>query len=405
MSNMMIPEHWRTLLGSNDCPDVLKQGFPTRRWEGWKYTDISNVINYQFKLPIETDTDLDGLTVDKIENSIQIVLVDGVLSRALSQIADLPEGIRVTEQNDPVQRSTSVEAQQPFVDVNNVLVNCGILIEVQAGAIITQTIHLLFVNTGSQQDTMWHWRHQLLIGKNAQVSIVEEYTSQTQACYFNNIVFDIALAAGAQLKICKLQQESENAYHIANTQVSQQDNSRIESYSISLGAALSRDDLAFDLRGMGAECAVRGLYLAKNKQHMDHHTVIRHLASHCTSEQMYKGIVTHAARAVFNGKILVAEGTVQTIAHQSNHNLLLSSEAEIDTKPELEVYADDVQCSHGATVGQLDQHVLFYLQSRGISLEQAQRLLMSAFIEDVISHVNEISLQKYIQKALLRKEF
>ncbi|MCH9643720.1 MAG: Fe-S cluster assembly protein SufD [Gammaproteobacteria bacterium] len=379
---------------------LLARGFPTRQWEDWKYTDVSAITNHCFRLPEQLAVSAVP-PLEKIQNSIRIVFVDGVLSEPHSELNLLPPGVTLEK---PTKMAACTDVDQPFVQLNDALMFNGAVIKVADNIVVKPIMHLLFISTDSQKNAQCHWRHHLSLGRHTKLTLVEEYYSQSLHCYFNNIVNHLSVGAGAHLNYYKLQREGHAAFHIANTKVQQQADSHVESCSISLGASLSRDDVCFHLQEQGAECHLHGLFLAKDKRHIDHHTVIEHAASHCHSEQLYKGVASQQGRGVFNGKIVVPDAIKQTVAHQANHNLLLSNQAEIDTKPELQIYADDVECSHAATVGQLDENALFYLRSRGIDEARAKRILMAAFIEEVILKLQNQVLQQYIKQALLHKE-
>jgi Fe-S cluster assembly protein SufD len=279
----------------------------------------------------------------------------------------------------------------------------GLFLYVPKNVKIEKPIQCLFISTQEFQDSMQHLRNLIIVEENSQVTLFETYVSETEKKYFNNIVTQIYLGNHSQINYYKYQQESENGYHIANTQIHQQANSCVNSFHFSLGSQLAREDLAVSLNQSGAECALYGLYLLDNRQHIDHHTRIDHHVSNCTSYELYKGILAAQSVGVFNGKIIVHPQAQRSNAQLVNQNLLLAKTAEINTKPELEIYADDVKCSHGATVGQIDDESLFYLRSRGIEEQTAQNILTYAFASEVINQIKDFKIKEYIINCVKRK--
>jgi Fe-S cluster assembly protein SufD len=243
----------------------------------------------------------------------------------------------------------------------------------------------------------------IVAGEASIATVIESYVSLGEDTYFTNAVTEVFTAPGARLDHYRLQEESEQAFHIATTQVNQQRGSNYTSYAISLGGEIARHNLNVALTDEAIETTIDGLYVVTGNQHTDNHTVIDHQKPHCASHQLYKGILDGRGRAVFNGKVFVREGALLTDARQLNKNLLLSAEAHVDTKPELEIFADDVKCSHGATVGQLEDEELFYLASRGIGQEKARALLTYGFAEDVISKIKLKSIREQLDRIVLDK--
>jgi Fe-S cluster assembly protein SufD len=278
-------------------------------------------------------------------------------------------------------------AASAFAALNTAFMADGGLLCVPDDTIIESPINLMFLSTPRDASFVSHPRNILVLGRNSSAVVIESYIGLRDAEYFTNAVTEVFLGPGSKLVHYKVQQESTNAFHVGGMIVKQDRDSRLESHSISLGGALARNDLETTLAAEGAQVVMNGLYMAGGTQHVDNHTKIIHEKPHTRSEEYYRGVLDGRARAVFNGKVIVKENAQKTDAHQSNANLLLSGDAEVDTKPELEIYADDVKCSHGATVGQLDQDMLFYLRSRAIPEETARNLLVFAFAEDVIDRL------------------
>ena len=265
--------------------------------------------------------------------------------------------------------------------------------------VLPKPVHLLFVSAGHR--TMSNPRTLVVAGSRAEAHIIESYVGEGE--YFTNAVTELALGEGAVIDHYKLQCESAAASHIATVQGFQERSSVFTSHSISLGGALVRNDINSTLNGPGCECTLNGLYIVGGEQHIDNHTALEHAMPHCASREYYRGILSGRATGVFNGKIIVRKDAQKTDAIQSNKNLLLSAEASINTKPQLEIYADDVRCTHGATVGQLDAEAMFYLRSRGISADEARRVLITAFASDVVDRVRVAPLRTEIERLVREK--
>jgi Fe-S cluster assembly protein SufD len=287
-----------------------------------------------------------------------------------------------------------------FTALNTANVNDGAFVFIPRDKAVEAPIHLLFVST---ENALSHPRALILAEENSSATVIESYVSLHEAVSFSNAVTEVVTQADAVLDHYRLQLESESAFHIGTTQVAQARGSRYASYAVSLGAAIARHDMNIKLNDERTETELDGLYVATGEQHCDNHSTIDHAFPHCASKQLYKGILDDKARGVFNGIVYVREGAVQTDAQQLNKNLLLSAHAHVDTKPQLEIFADDVKCAHGATVGQLEDEQLFYLAARGISTERARALLTYGFAEDVISKIKIASVHKALDQAVLNK--
>ena len=275
------------------------------------------------------------------------------------------------------------------------------MIRVGDGVVLRDPVHVLFVSTAPGEAVVTHPRVLLLAGDNSQVSVIESYAGLRDAGYFTNAVTQIDAGAGSVVNHCKILRESLQSYHVAGVQARLARSAVVTSNSITLGGALVRNDIGVVLDGEGAECTLNGLYLAGWKQHIDNHTTIDHASPHCASHELYKGILDGDGRAVFNGKIIVRQDAQKTDAKQSNKALLLSERAQVNTKPQLEIFADDVKCTHGATVGQLDEDALFYLRARGLGREEARRILIQAFATDVLNRIRHKPIQVELGRTLL----
>ncbi|MFN0108997.1 MAG: Fe-S cluster assembly protein SufD [Blastocatellia bacterium] len=396
--------------------------FPTTRVEAWKYTNVAPILKTPFRQLL--DLELDGLTTETIapftfaeSRQSQLVFVNGLFARELSNVAALPGGVTVSnlaevpaELGKTVGNHLGVYADyrdQVFTALNTANIGDGAFVHIPKGKAVETPIHLLFLST-STEATVSHPRVLIVAEEGSIATVIESYASpqtnlNAEAVYFTNAVTEVFAAQGAVLDHYRLQEESERAFHIGTTEVHQQSKSNYTSCAISLGGQIARHNLNVAVTDEHIETTIDGLYVVTGNQHADSHTVIDHQKPHCASHQLYKGILDGRGRAVFNGKVFVREGALLTDARQLNKNLLLSPEAHIDTKPELEIFADDVKCSHGATVGQLEGDELFYLASRGIPQERAQALLTFGFAEDVIRKIKLKSVREQLDRMVLDK--
>jgi Fe-S cluster assembly protein SufD len=418
---------WLAHLRQRAAESFETLNFPTTRVEEWKYTNIAPILKRPFRQVF--DLDEHGFTAENIapltcaeSRCSRLVFINGVFARGLSNLSALPSGVTVCNLAEvPAEHAKVVSdhlgvyadyRDQTFTALNTAVIGDGAFVYIPKGKVVEAPIHLLFLSA-AKEPTVSHPRALVVAGEGSVATVVESYFSPSiylpapflgaADVYFTNAVTEVFVAEGATLDHYRLQEESERSFHIATTQTHQERDSHYTSYAISLGAEIARHNLNVALVGEGIETTIDGLYVVTDKQHTDNHTVIDHQKPHCTSHQLYKGILDDQGRAVFNGKVFVREGAVLTDARQLNKNLLLSAEAHVDTKPELEIFADDVKCSHGATVGQLEDEELFYLASRGISADKARALLTFGFAEDVISKIKLKSVRTQLDRMVLNK--
>ncbi|MEE9552180.1 MAG: Fe-S cluster assembly protein SufD [Gammaproteobacteria bacterium] len=387
-----------------------QDGFPTLRQENWKYTDVGPITQCDFKSAEKTN-----LTNEQIDNvrfkeldCLEMVFVNGHVS---SKPQKLPDGIIIeslvsaSEKHDELlqQHLGSYVDYTPgsFTALNTAFMNDGALIYIPDNAVLEKPICIFYLCTSSNQPFITHPHNLIVLGKNAQAIVIENYIGLDEADYLTNAVTEIDTGNGASLTHYKIQQESSKGFHIGSLNAQQDKDSQFESHSISLGGKLVRNDIISNLAQPGAEVTLNGLYMGRDRQHIDNHTLINHLEPHTRSQEYYRGVLDGYARGVFNGKVIVHKNAQKADAHQSNANLLLSDNAEADTKPELEIYADDVKCSHGATVGQLDETMLFYLRTRAINEDTARSLLTYAFAKDVINRIKFISIRERLEQLVI----
>jgi len=390
-------------------------GFPTPRNEDWKYTRVTPIEKRSFKFAQANDIDVQAKDVARFQlgdlDCEQLVFVDGRYVDALSRRNVTESGTRITTLESAMNASSQLLEShlghyagtigQPFSALNTAFMTDGAVIHTKNRGADQKPIHLLFIAT--REDVVSHPRVLVVAEAGSHTTVIESYASLFDGCYFTNALTEIALMEDAQVDHFKLQEESTKAFHIATLQVHQDRDSRFASHSISFGGQLARNDINIVLDAEGARCTLNGLFMVGGRQHVDYHTRVDHAKANGSSEEVYKGILDGRSRGVFNGRVKVHPGAQKTDAQQSNKNLLLSRDAEIDTKPELEIYADDVKCAHGATVGQLDENALFYLRSRGIGEDQARALLTYGFAREILERVDLAPLRDRLTEELLHR--
>ena len=403
---------WLNQLRIQAIDHVNTQKLPTKRDEEWRFTDISSLTHLPYQ-PSQPEHNLQTQDIEHFylsEANNRLVFVDGHYSPQLSTIIE-PTALVIG--NLPAFLSTHTSMLEShlgqyakfdsnvFAALNTAFLRDGALIVVPKNTTIADPIHLLFIATQNEVTT---YPRCLLIGEmGSNITLVEDYVALQQATYITNSVTEISLAADAHATHIRIQRESTQAFHLANCAVSLAHASNYQSVSISLGSQISRYNLDVRLTAEAAECVIDGLTLISDRQLADTHTCIDHLKPNGTSRQQHKCIVDGAAHAVFNGKVIVRPHAQRTDSSQSSRNLLLSKTAQVDTKPQLEIFADDVKCAHGATVGQLDQEEIFYLESRGLSGVAARNLLTYAFGAEIISHIPVTSLKQQLEQAVLNQ--
>jgi len=398
--------------------EFLSRGFPTTREEEWRFTSVAPIADGRFSMPTESaesivDIDIAGLRLPG-EPAAELVFIDGRFIAGLSRQSTLPRGVRVESLAaavesrypaiEPVLAHTASFERQPFIALNTAFLSDGAWIELPAGAIVVPPIHCLFIATGraTGRMPMMHPRSLVVLGPNSQASILATYAGPAGAAYFTNAVTEIVLGENAVLQHVTLQHESASACHVGATYLRAHRSATSTLHAINTGAALARNDVVAQLNGEGIDCTLSGLYLADEERLVDNHTTIDHAQPHCTSREIYKGILAERGHGVFNGKIVVRPDAQRTDARQTNRALLLSEDAQIHTKPQLEIFANDVKCTHGAAVGQLDDEALFYLRSRGLSVVRARQLLIHAFASEVVSRLPFAPVRERVDARLLR---
>ena len=369
--------------------EFKESGIPTSKEEFWKYTDPSIVKDSEFSL---------GTSSERNDDGFDIVIVNGKLVKKIEHI-----------QNTNVQNGLSTKllenkyfnkTKNPFINLNNAFLTDGCVINF--GNDSEEEISILNIVNNVNSEQIIHPRIIIKAGKNSNITILEEVRFLGEMKNLVNSVTNFYLEEGANVEHVMIDDFSKNTYQISNILVKQKKDSNFSSYNYSNAKKLVRKDFIIELKGRGSHCDLRGVYLADNDNHIDHHTIIEHEKEHCTSNELYKGILSGKSTGVFNGRIHVHDKAQKTDAIQSNQNILLSDNSIIHTKPELEIYADDVKCTHGATVGQLDEKGIFYLRARGIKRKEAQKMMMRAYVGEVLSGIKndktrDTLLEKIIQ--------
>ena len=413
---------WLQRLRANAMERFEELGFPSVKDEEWKYTNVAAIAKIDFKpgtspkaaSPGSDAKDLASLGSPETAAS-QLVFVNGKLRKALSAVNGLPQQVVAMDLSEAIADERYGEivgsnlARQAdyvangFTALNTAFISDGAFVYIPKDAVVETPIQLLFVSDGAAVNAANFPRILVVAEENSSATLIESYVSTDDTVYFTNAVVEIALKDGARLEHYKTQRESLEAFHIATTMADLGPNSTYDSTTITFGARLSRHDYGVTMDHEGVECWVDGLYLVTASQHTDTHSVIDHRKPHCTSHQLYKGILDGKSRAVFNGKVFVRHDAQKTDAMQTNKNLLLSNEARVDTKPQLEILADDVKCAHGAAVGQIDEDQLFYLETRGIHPDLSRNLLTYGFAEEVIGKIKVDSIRAELDAAVLNR--
>jgi Fe-S cluster assembly protein SufD len=392
-------------------------GYPTTRNEDWHFTSAAPIAEQEFHVTESPGGEVRVGDLEPFQFAEKawptIVFVNGRFSEELSTFSTLPAGVSVMElarawkeQPALLERHLTKIADHEtaaFTALNTAFMYDGAVVHIAADAVVKAPIHLLFVSDAYAAKTVAHPRTLIVAERNANATIIESYVSLGEPRYFTNAVTEVVLEDGAQLRHYRVQRESERAFHVGTTEVHQGRGSLYKSFSFATGARLARINVYTRLQGEGSEVWLDGLYMVDGEQHIDHQTRILHLQPNCASHEVYKGVLDGMSHGVFNGQVFVDPIAQKTDGKQTNNNLLLSDHARVDTKPQLEIFADDVKCTHGATVGRIDEMALFYMKSRGIGAQMARELLTYAFAADVIERIELDSVRTSLESLTLRR--
>ncbi|CAN5553571.1 Fe-S cluster assembly protein SufD [soil metagenome] len=398
---------------------ALKQfdllGFPTIRHEEWKYSNVNGLFKEAFDLDDTTTltaNDLDPLEIPNLDGNI-IYIVNGRYHPELSRIISPESQVQITSFAEAIKADPDFIGshfaryadyqENAFTALNTALANDGVVIRVPDNTTVEQPIILRYITDARDKNIAAQPRNLITVGKNAEVMVAEAYRTLGDRSSFVNVVTEIALSRDARMQYYKVQNETEKAYHIGTTQVNQSDNSHFYSATVTLNGNFVRNNLNIVLNGQHAEAFMYGLYMPNGRQHVDNHTLVDHAMPNSYSSELYKGILDDNSTGVFNGKIFVRPDAQKTNAYQSCKNVVLSPGASMNTKPQLEIFADDVKCSHGTTTGKLNDEALFYMRSRGIPKDEARSLLLYAFSQDVLSQIKIQSIRDYLERVVTEK--
>jgi len=386
-------------------------GFPTIRDEDWRFTNLTPISKSKFIL---SDNGHGGVSPKDVEkflfkklDSYNLVFVNGRFSKDLSNLGDIQEKVIVTSLSDAAESSSEIVSgylgkflnidTEAFNALNTAFFQDGMFIYVPKSTVLEKPVHAIYISSGSEQAVL-NPRNLIIAEDNCELKIIEHYVSLSESVYLSNVVSEIFIGDNSSLEHYMLEFESMKSYNISTLRVEQKRNSNLNSHSVLLGGALVRNNVHPVLSGEGCDSLINGLYMSTDRQHMDNFMRVEHASPHCDSRQFYNGVLDGRSRGVFHGRIIVHEGAEKTDAKQTNRNLLLSDTAQIDTKPQLEIYNDDVKCTHGATIGQMDKEAIFYLQSRGIAKKDAQAIMLEGFTGESFDNMSIEPVRAYLEK-------
>ncbi len=400
---------WLKALRQEGFARFAETGFPTTHDEDWRFTNVSAIAQTEFQPASPASIkagDLDQFGTAGF--ACQLVFVNGRYSKALSRVPSPPGGITISSL--AAQLTTDAAAVQAhlgqylninrdaFAALNTAFMEDGIYVHVPSSVVMELPIYVLYVSTPGATPMMSHPRNLIVAEDNSHVTVIEDYVAIGEGVSFSNTATELVAGGSAVVSHYMIVREADAAYNVSTLRIQQARSSNVSTHSLLMSAALVRNNVHPVLAGEGAECLINGLFMANGTQHTDNYMLVEHAAAHCDSRQFYNGILNGQAHGVFHGRIIVHKDAQKTDAKQSNRNLLLSDSAQIDTKPQLEIYADDVKCTHGATIGQVDETALFYLRSRGLSEAAAKHLLLLAFANECLNRMNSEQLRKHLER-------
>jgi Fe-S cluster assembly protein SufD len=404
---------WLAPLRKAGIASFADQGFPTLRDEDWRFTNIAPIANLNFQIagPVAVNGAeskvMDASVFTKLPGH-RLVFVNGFFSAKLSDIKPVAGGARIENLSAALAKDSALierhlgkyaqTAGNSFAALNQAFFSDGAFIFVPQGVTVAEPVQLIYISSAKNSGETISPRNLIIAEANSKLTVVESYLSTSDTAYLTNAVTEILAGDNAKVEHIKLQDEAVGAFHIATIAGEFGRASNVNVHSIALGAKLSRNNIRTRLAGEGLECVLNGLYLTKDEQLADHHMIVEHAQPHCASHEYFNGILDDKSKGVFHGRILVREIAQKTDAKQTNKNLLLSDDATADTKPQLEIYADDVKCTHGATIGQLNDASIFYLRSRGMSLDAARQMLIHAFAGEIIERIKCEPAREIIDK-------
>jgi Fe-S cluster assembly protein SufD len=409
---------WWRKLREDAFARFAQVGFPTTHDEDWRFTNVSAIAQTPFQLATKESSsvspeELEPWRVPDIR--CQLVFVNGRFAPELSQIGKLPAGVTAGSLADEFSNhAQAIEAhlgryldirRDAFSALNTAFAEDGAYVHIRKGVVAEDPIYLLFVSTGNKEPLMSHPRNLIVAEAESQASIIEDYVSLNSGTAFCNTATELVAGDSAVVSHYMVEREHPQAFNVSTLRIQQGRSANVASHSVLLGGGLVRNNVHPVLAGEGAECLINGLFIGSGRQHLDNYMLVEHASPHCDSRQFYNGILDGHAHGVFHGRIVVHKDAQKTDAKQTNRNLLLSDDAQIDTKPQLEIYADDVKCTHGATIGQIEENALFYLRSRGIDEVSARKLLLLAFANECLDRMKQDSVRTHLETLINRHLF
>ena len=407
-----VQPRWLQSLRQDAFARFSETGFPTTHDEDWRFTNVSAVSSTPFELAgpeIVSKEQLELFGASQFECCL--VFVNGLFSQELSTMPALPKGVTVTSLAAQLENnSASLEShlgrnlntqRDAFAALNTSLIEDGVYVHVPRGVVVETPIYVLYVTVPGAMPAMNHPRNLIVAEENSQVTVVEDYVFLGEGITFSNAATELVAGDNAHVSHYMVVREGEQAYNFSTLRIHQGRHANVATHSLLLSGALVRNNVHPVLAGEGSECLINGLFMANGRQHMDNYMLVEHASPHCDSRQFYNGILNGQSHGVFHGRIIVHKDAQKTDAKQTNRNLLLSDDAQIDTKPQLEIYADDVKCTHGATIGQFDDNALFYLRSRGLAEAAARHVLLLAFANECLDRMNSPQLRDHLEKLVV----
>src|SRR6478672_4152363 len=399
---------WLQSLREDAFARFSEAGFPTTHDEDWRFTNVATVASTSFELAGPEVVSKEQLEpFGALQFDCCLVFVNGIFSGELSTVPATPKGVTVGSlaaqlKEDPASlgphlgRYLNIQ-RDAFAALNTALIEDGVYVHIPRSVVVETPIYVLYVTVPGATPTMNHPRNLIVAEESSQVTVVEDYVSLGDGVTFSNAATELVAGDNAHVSHYMIVREGDHAYNFSTLRIQQGRHANVATHSLLLSGALLRNNVHPVLAGEGAECLINGLFMVNSGQHMDNYMLVEHAAPHCSSRQFYNGVLNGQGHGVFHGRIIVHKDAQKTDAKQTNRNLLLSDDAQIDTKPQLEIYADDVKCTHGATIGQVEENALFYLRSRGLDEAAAKHLLLLAFANECLDRMNSAQMRKYIE--------
>jgi Fe-S cluster assembly protein SufD len=404
---------WLIALRREGYTQFAATGFPTTHDEDWRFTNVSEVAKTRFTLapPVEPVRARDLEPFGTSAFACQLVFVNGRFAPELSRIPAMPAGVKIGSLAEEIAVNPRAVEQHlgrylnfrrdAFCALNTAFIEDGAYVYVPRNSIVEQPVYFLFVTAPTDKPAMDHPRNLIIAEESSHLTIVEDYVSLGEEPSFSNTATELVAGENARVEHYMIVREGEKAYNFSTLRIQQGRSANVATHSLLLSGALVRNNVHPVLAGEGSECLINGLFMANGRQHMDNYMLVEHASPHCDSRQFYNGILNGNSHGVFHGRIIVHKDAQKTDAKQTNRNLLLSDEAQIDTKPQLEIYADDVKCTHGATIGQVDENALFYLRSRGLDEVSARHVLLLAFANECLERMNSQPVRDHLERLVV----